>query len=195
MAAIDCLDIFDAVYATTKRSFLERLDTVKVKSKTFEKSSAEDESLNKTTLSEPVTVTEVNNTSVEDAGTETVKESIERVSETDAVAKIRKEIEDKFPYALASVCAELQRLDVLYRERTGGVAQGEFSHYFIDVTDTFPLSEIFVFPCIMYISSIIIIDVDEKRSDALFEKYAKSVSSISALMPFETGKTVEKYPY
>ena len=90
---------------------------------------------------------------------------------------------------------ELQKLDLLYRERTGGEAQGEFSHYFIDVTDKFPLSEIFVFPCIMYISSYIIIDVDEKRSDALFEKYARSVSSISALMPFETGKIVEKYPY
>ena len=57
MAAIDCLDIFDAVYSNTKRSFLQKFDTVKVKSKTFEKSSAEEESLNKTTLSEPVTVT------------------------------------------------------------------------------------------------------------------------------------------
>lgn len=195
MAAIDCLDIFDAVYSNTKRCFLEKLDTVKVRSKTVTQNSAEDEQKSKATVGEPATVTEINSVESEGSVTETVKESVERVSESDATVRIRKEIEEKFPYALASVCAELQKLDLLYRERTGGEAQGEFSHYFIDVTDKFPLSEIFVFPCIMYISSFIVIDVDEKKSDALFEKYTRSVSSISALMPFETGKTVEKYPY
>ena len=86
MAAIDCLDIFDAVYSNTKRSFLERLDIVKVKSKTYSQTSIEDEKINRTSLSEPATVTEVNNVETEDSATETVKESVERVKESDAVA-------------------------------------------------------------------------------------------------------------
>ena len=195
MAAIDCLDIFDAVYSNTKRSFLQKFDTVKVKSKTFEKSSAEEESLNKPTLSEPVTVTEINNSSVEDSGTETVKESVERVKESDAAIQIRKEIEEKFPYALASACSELEHLDKAYRNLVSDEPQGEFSHYYIDITDTFPLSERFVFPCIMYVSSMMLIDVDEKKSDTFFAKYADCVSSISSQIPFEAEKIAEKYPY
>ena len=119
MAAIDCLDIFDAVYSNTKRSFLERLDIVKVKSKTYSQSSVEDEKINRTTLSEPATVTEINNVETEDSATETVKESVERVKESDAVVQIRKEIEEKFPYALASACSELENLDKAYRNLVG----------------------------------------------------------------------------
>lgn len=74
-------------------------------------------------------------------------------------------------------------------------AQTEFSEFVIDVIDEFPLSERFAFPCIMFVSSMILIDIDEDKSDTFYDKYATAVSLITSEIPFECGSTAEKYPY
>jgi len=195
MAAIDCLDIFDAVYSNVKKIYLHNYDSIKVKSKTVTQNSAEDEQKSKATVSDPATVTEINSVESEGSVTETVKESVERVDKTEAIAEIRKEIEEKFLFALAAACSDLAKLDKLYRKINAEESQPVFSHYYIGKGEKFPLCERFVFSCIMFISSMAIIDIDEKRSDVFYAKYADSVASISNELSFSTEKIVEKYPY
>lgn len=195
MTSATCRDIFDAVYVNVKGSFLKNYDYVKVKSKTVSESLTEDENLSTTTISEPKSETNINTTETTASATETVRESVERVEEKDVVADIRKELEEKFPFALGAVCGNLATLDKLYREMRSSEAQPEFSSFFLDITDEFPLSDRFAFPCIMYVNSMVLIDVDEKKSDAFFEKYINTVSQIVAEIPPSATSIAEKYPY
>lgn len=195
MDVSSCRDIFNAVYVNVRGSFISSRYTANVKSKTVTENASEDESLNKTSTLEPTS--EINTDSMEMSATlsETVKENVEREPEEKVVEEIRMELEEKFPYALAAVCANLATVDRAYREQHGLDPQDEFSEFSVDVGDAFPLCERFAFPCVMFVSSMVLIDVDEKKSDDFYEKYASSVTQIVSEMPFQNGKTVEKYPY
>ena len=126
---------------------------------------------------------------------ETVRESTETAVEDGAELKIRSELEERFPFILASACCELERLDAEYRRSCGAPAQEEFSAFFIGLDDPFPLSDCFAFPCAMYTCSMFLIDSDSDRSDDFFARYSDQISAISAKIPFVSEKTVEKYPY
>lgn len=195
MAEYICRDIFNAVYANVKRSYVERFFTIKVKSKTSTESATEDESLKMNATTDPTSETNTNLKETSGSLTETVRESVERKPENEFVADVRLELEEKFPFALGSVCGNLAALDRRYRAFKGYDEQGEFSEFFIDVVDDFPLSERFIFPCIMYVTSMMLIDVDERCSDDFYDKYASAVSQIDAEIPFESKRIVEKYPY
>ena len=186
-------DIFEAVFLNVKRSFLENYDITRVKSRTVEQAASEEENLKSTTAAETATRIDLNTRDASDSVTETVKESVERVSEDDVISDIRAFLEEKFPFALAAVCNDLRVLDVSWRKFCGLAEQATFSGLFIDVTDEFPLSERFVYPVVMFISSMVLIDVNEKRSDAFYGKYADAVAKICAETPFEVGSTVQKY--
>ena len=129
------------------------------------------------------------------SSTETVREYVEKGDNNARVLEIRSELEEKFPFALGAVCSNLATLDMAYRKVHGYDEQGEFSHYFIDLLDEFPLCERFVHACIMFVSSMVIIDIDDKKSDDFYDKYASAVSTIQGEIPFESVLTVEKYSY
>lgn len=195
MAGSTVRDIFNAVCLTVKRSFLQSCDIVNVKSKTMNSEDSEEENLKKTITVEPQTTIALNTKDISGTVVETVKESVERVDEQTAMADIEREIEEKFPYALGSVCGNLAELDKLYRKAHGREEQVEFSQYFIDVENEFPLCDVFVHPCVMFISSMMLIDVNEKRSDVFYDRYASAVSKIAHEIPPEIKSTVEKYPF
>ena len=167
MAGVECRDIFDAVYYYVRGTYLCNRYAANVKSII----------------------------SNEGAGSQTVKEYVELANEDDVVSDIITELEEKFPFAMASVCANLATLDREYRSLKGFGEQPSFSEFVIDVDEEFPLSERFAFACILYVSSILLTDVDEKRSDELYDKFATVVSKIEREIPFEQKTTVEKYPY
>ena len=195
MAAVECRDIFSAVYTYVRSSYISNLFSSKVKSTTSNESIDESENLTMTKTSEPASETNVNSREVVGTNTEIVKESVERMDENTVADKIRIDLEEKFPFALASVCSNLATIDREYRKFKSEGEQPKFSEYLIEVTDDFPLADRFVFPAIMYISSMVLIDIDEKRSDDYYDKYASSVTQIVSEIPFENGKVAEKYPY
>lgn len=195
MAARNCKDIFNAVYNNVKRVYISTLYSSKVKSRTLSETLSEDESLKMNATSDPVSETNTNSKEIEGATTETVKESVERMAEEDVVAEIRLELEEKFPFALASVCSNLAHIDRKYRELKGFDEQEDFSECYIDLGDTFPLCERFIFSCIMFVCSMVLIDVEEKSSDDFYEKYATSVMQILSEIPGTNKSIVEKYPY
>lgn len=195
MAGVDIRDIFDAVYFNVKNIILSRDDVTKIKIKTVSQNANEEGTRSTTTMSEPVS--EARSETLESSGssTETVREYVEKGDVDKRVLEIRADLEEKFPFALGAVCSNLASLDRAYRKFKGYAAQSDFSHYFIDLNDEFPLSDRFIHSCIVFVSSMVIIDIDDKKSDDFYEKYACAVSSIQAEIPFESVLTAEKYPY
>lgn len=195
MAAVEGRDIFNAVYINVRASYISSLYSSKTRTKELSGSVNVDENLKMTKVLEPVSETNVNLKETISSNSETVKETVERMSETQVADKIRVDIEEKFPFALASVCSNLAFLDREYRKLKGYEEQQPFSEYIIETTDEFPLSDRFVFPAIMFISSMVLIDIDEKRSDDFYDQYASAVSLICKEIPCVNASTVEKYPY
>lgn len=192
-----CRDIFDAVFLNVKESYIKSRHSSKVKSRTLSESLSEDENLSMSavTSADPKTETNINSKDVSTTLSETVRESTERDDDDITVARISMELEEKFPYALGAACSDLAYLDELYREEKGMEAQGDFCKFYLDLPDAFPLCEEFGYPCVMFVSSMLLIDVDEERSDDFYERYASAVSKIASRLSYKCGSTVEKYPY
>jgi len=195
MSKISCADIFHAVLLNIKKAMLDSYDTVNVKSKTVSSTGEDEKNDSVARTNEPYTETHVITSNETSSGTETVKESIERVKEKDVILDIQSELENKFPFALGVVCGNLATLDRQYRKVHGLEEQGEFSTFFLDVDNDFPLSDRFAYPSVLFVSSMMLIDVDDNISDAYYEKYADIVSKIVLEIPFENSSTAEKYPY
>ena len=195
MAAVECRDVFNAVYTYVKGSYINSLYSFKIKSRTSNDNIDEDETLQKTKNAETSVENNVNKRDVKETNIETISESIDRMMEEDVADRIRMDLDEKFPFAIASVCSNLAVIDAEYRRYKGLEDQPEFSEYIIETSDDFPLCDRFVFPVIMYVSSMMLIDIDEKMSDEFYDKYATSVSKIISEIPYQQLRTVEKYPY
>ena len=195
MAVVECRDVFNAVYTYVKGSYISSLYSKKTKLKIYNNVDTEDYEYEKSEVGETKIETGRHSSQALKDVNENVEEAVAREAEEDVADKIRMDIEEKFPFALASVCSNLACIDREYRKIKRFEEQPEFSEYLIEKADDFPLSERFVFPAIMYVSSMVLMDIDDKRSDDLYEKYASSVSNILSEIHFEQGSTVEKYPY
>ncbi len=195
MAAVECRDIFNAVYTYVKGSYINSLYSSKIKSRTSNDNVDEDETLQKTKVTETSSESSVNKRDVKETTIETISESVDRMMEEDVADRIRMDLDEKFPFAIAAVCSNLATIDVEYRRFKDYDEQPEFSEYVIETSDDFPLCDRFVFPAIMYVSSMMLIDIDEKMSDEFYDKYATSISKIISEIPYQQLRTVEKYPY
>lgn len=195
MANVECRDIFNAVYTYVRGSYISNLYSKKVKTTIENSVNTEDrcdESSKDAELA--MDLSRYQKEGAKDANI-SVNEKIEREDESKVADKIRMDIDEKFPFALASVCSNLAVVDKEYRKMKEMDEQPAFSEYILEVDEEFPLADRFVFPAIMYVSSMVLIDVDEKKSDDYYDKYASSVSKIISELHFDMGTTVEKYPY
>ncbi len=195
MRRVDCTDIFDAVLLNVKRAYLAKYDAVSVRSKTVTQSGTEDENRSAASIETPKSETTVIAAESSSSASETVRESVERVKESEVIATLRREIEDKFPFALGAVCADLGVLDIAYRSYKDYEDQGEYSAFYIDTVDEFPLCERFAHPCVMFVSSMLLLDVNEAESDAFYEKYIAAVTAISEEIPPRCHEIAERYPF
>jgi hypothetical protein len=195
MAGVSCRDIFNAVYVNVRESYISKLYSSNVESKTVSEQSSQDENLQMNSTAEPKGETNINTKEIIGSVTQTVRESVERSPLDEVALDIRMDLEERFPYALGAVCENLALLDGEYRKANGLEEQKAFSSFVIDIGDEFPLCEKFAFPCVMFVSSMVLLDIDEKKSDAFYSKYAKAVASVVAQIPCENTLIAEKYPY
>ncbi len=193
MSKVTCQDIFNGVYINVKGCYIEKLYSTKKKATTYTKNINEDENHEKVDKSALATVVNIDSLVSDTSYQETVSESLDRKEESEVMSQIRLDLDEKFPYIIASFCSNSSNLDKAYRKYMGLEEQNEFSAYMIEQSEVFPLSERFIYPCIMYVSSMALIDIDEKMSDMFYGKYSTLLSSIVREIPFECLKTVEKY--
>ncbi len=193
MSKVTCQDIFNGVYINVKGCYIEKLYSTKKKATTYTKNINEDENHEKVDKSALATVVNIDSLVSDTSYQETVSESLDRKEESEVMSQIRLDLDEKFPYIIASFCSNSSNLDKAYRKYMGLEEQNEFSAYMIEQSEVFPLSERFIYPCVMYVSSMALIDIDEKMSDMFYGKYTTLLSSIAREIPFERLKTVEKY--
>ena len=195
MSNVECRDIFNAVYINVRASYIESLYSSKKKVKILNGNSCADELEEKTDVAE----TNFKTTRLEKQGSsdsnETITESVERFDESEVAGRIGEDLEEKFPFVLAAACSNLATIDKAYRKMKGLDEQPGFCEYILETSDIFPLCDRFVYPCIMYVSSMVLIDINEQKSDDFYEKYASLVSGIVSELPCELTSVVEKYPY
>lgn len=195
MGNVLCRDIFNAVFINVRESYISSLYSSKTKTKIVGTVGSYSTASEEDNLVELNMKTSRSTKDVSDDVNELVTEKIEREDNAAITAKIRSDIEEKFPFAMGAFCANLATVDRDYRKFKGYDEQAEFSEFIIETTDEFPLSDRFAFPCIMFISSMVLIDIDEKKSDDFYEKYASAVAQIVSELPYESYSVVEKYPY
>lgn len=195
MSEVTCRDIFNAVYINVKGSYIARLYSTKTKSTTYTKNINEDENHEEREKSDLACVINLDSKVSDTSYRETVSETLDREDESEVMSQIRLDLDEKTPYIIASFCSNASALDKAYRKWKGYDDQEGFSEYMLEQDKVFPLSERFVYPCIMYVSSMALIDIDEKMSDSFYDKYVSLISSITKEIPFECLSTVEKYSY
>lgn len=148
-----------------------------------------------TASSEPISENNVNSRDENSSSTETVTDTIERMEKSEIMADVRSDIDARFPFAIASVCSNLSHIDKLYREANALEEQPEFSSFVMDISDDFPLADRFAFAAVMFVSSMLLTDVDDAKSDKFYKKYADSVQQIVNEIPCLSGTIKERYPY
>jgi hypothetical protein len=195
MVVVECRDIFNGVYSNVKNSYIEKWYSSTVKNKTSNKDISELENLVMSKTDTPVGEKNINNGSICETFDEMVSESVERKSESEVASKIRADVDEKFPFIIASACSNLSTLDKRYRKMKGYEEQESFCEFVLEMTEKFPLSDRFVYPCVMYVSSMLLIDIDDKKSDMFYKKYVATITDIAKEIPFESENIVEKYPY
>lgn len=195
MSAVFCKDIFDGIYVNVRGSYIANLYSSKTKSTNYTKNINEDENSNVKDIIDPKGEMGIFGRVEDTAYNETVTEKLERKDEGEVMSYIRLDLEEKLPFIMASFCSNLSVLDKAYRKWKGMDEQGTFSEYAIKTSEAFPLCERFVYPCIMFASSMVLMDIDEKMSDEFYEKYVSLISLINSEIPLERLSTVEKYPY
>ena len=156
MSEILCRDIFNGVYINVRSAYIDALYSVKTKSKVSSKSVSSLENLISNRLDNDQGDKDVRQGEDETLLNETVSERLEREEESEVASKIRSDIEEKFPFAMAFVCSDLSTVDKAYRRWKGLEEQPEFSEIALETTDPFPLSQRFALPCVMFISSMVL---------------------------------------
>ena len=100
---------------------------------------------------------------------------------------------EKAAYILATLFSEVGDIDKRYREAFGLPPQPEYSLTYVNHEDEFPLCDRFLRAAEFYLASLIIFEVDESRSDSLYEKYCDSICSIINSIPAKLEKTSNAY--
>ena len=91
--------------------------------------------------------------------------------------------EERAPYLLGAFLSENALLDRAYRQATELGIQGSFSGAFLELTETFPFCDRFVYAAECYLSSMLILDENPEMADKLYDRYSCSLASIREELP------------
>ena len=101
--------------------------------------------------------------------------------------------EERASYILATFCAQCSDTDRRYRKVTGGGAPSKVSTTYVELSEPFPLSDIFA-PCaIHYLCAMLTLDENEAMSEKFFELYSDAIASIQASLPCSCAPIQDRY--
>ena len=99
------------------------------------------------------------------------------------------------PFLLATVVSELAESDARYRASHGEDGKVAEPADTVDMNGELCLSGIFTPAVVYYLASMLIFDTDEKKSDALYDKFCDLCAKIESRLPFSVEKTAQRYPF
>lgn len=98
------------------------------------------------------------------------------------------------PYLIAALYPILREDDnILRRSRGLPIQENEYAEK-AELYEDFKLCDDFATAAAYYVASLLIFESDTARADRLFEKYNDLAKKVMTNIPFESGKTVDKYP-
>ncbi len=102
---------------------------------------------------------------------------------------------ERAPYILANVVSDLRTLDDFYRESHGLPKAPELpgTEVCLPLTDPFPLADRFAGAVIEYLASALILRQNSELSDAFFSRFSHAVTAITAEIPAEKQRILDKY--
>ncbi|MGN1047577.1 MAG: hypothetical protein ACI4QZ_03110 [Eubacteriales bacterium] len=115
------------------------------------------------------------------------------IAQNDIKSDIR-DYDERFPYLMATFCAEAEWLDDAYRASHGKDIRGDYPVTSLGFGETFPLCDVFASAASYYVAAMLIIDENETFSDSLFDKYSARMSSIADSLPMKNEPIKNIYP-
>ena len=97
------------------------------------------------------------------------------------------------PFIMPTFYCEVASIDKKYREAFGLPPQPEFNPTYAELTSEFPFCERFVSAAIFYLSSFLVVDVNEELADTMYERYCDSICSIIKSIPTKSERTSNVY--
>lgn len=97
--------------------------------------------------------------------------------------------EDRAAYILPTFCGHCAVSDVKYRLAHGMAAVTPTSAAYMELTEAFPLSEVFVAPATYYLAAMLTVDENEELSERFFALYTDALAAVEASLP-ASGETV-----
>ena len=115
------------------------------------------------------------------------------VSESDQNL-VNEDYEERAGYILATFCNTCSAIDAKYRiaNKLPAITYSPLS--VVDLSDTFPLKELFAPAAVYYLGAMLVSDENESLSDRLFGLYADAIASIQGDLPCRSESIVNCYP-
>lgn len=123
---------------------------------------------------------------------EIFKAALRILAENENMADIS-DYEERFPYLLAVFCGEAEELDKKFREANKLPPSQTPLPIMLEMTEDFPLSQVFVSSAVYYVASMLIADENAEFSDKLFERYSMRMTDIYSALPSESQKIKNVY--
>lgn len=103
---------------------------------------------------------------------------------------------ERAPYILANSVCELKHLDENYRKANSLPEAPELPTVFVSLslTEPFPLADRFFGVVSEYLAALLIIEENSTLSDKLYNRFCLSMAAITAEIPAERQKILDKYP-
>jgi len=100
---------------------------------------------------------------------------------------------DRAAYILPTFCGHCSALDDRYRQANAMSKKATFSSAYLDLEETFPLSDVFIAPATYYLAAMLSVDENEELSDRFFELYTDAVASVEAGLPTTVESISDRY--
>lgn len=123
---------------------------------------------------------------------ELFENAIHTISESPSQGNVS-DYEERASYIFATFCAQCMDIDSKYRSAYGSDSSGSVNATYVELSDIFPLSDVFMAPAIYYLCAMLTLDENEEMSDKFFELYSDEVASIQASLPYSCESIEDRY--
>lgn len=101
--------------------------------------------------------------------------------------------EERAPYFIASFCCEASEVDRYLRQSLNMSGTVDFTRVWIDLDESFPLSDRLAPLGGLYLAAMLILDEDNELSDRLYERYCDGMTALRCGIPATVESIADLY--
>lgn len=101
--------------------------------------------------------------------------------------------EERASYLLPTFCAHCRESEARYRKAHDMGAGSIPTSLYWELTEEFPLCDVFVAPATYYLAAMLALDENETLSEKLFALYTDALASIETALPTQAAPITDRY--